>query len=318
MKNRRTFIRLLLALIAVRASAQQPERIRRIGVLGGNIAKTGFADQMSHYGWVEGRNLAIERRSYGGDTQRSAMLAAELARLDVEVIVTFGAVASSAARDTTRTIPIVCITGDPVLLGLVPNLSHPGGNITGVTNIAPELAGKRLEILRSLLPNIVRVAELVDPANEYIRRERSEYEKAFRALGMEPLFVELPAPSELRRAFAEISRRRAEALIIRADPVFNNNRDEIIGLAKGLALPTMAEGRPFVTAGALVSYAPDEQASWLRMAAQVDKILKGAKPANIPIEQPTTLKLVINVNTAKALGLKIPESLRVQDPEFIQ
>jgi putative ABC transport system substrate-binding protein len=267
---------------------------------------------------VEGRTLAIERRSYGGDTQRSAMLAAELARLDVEVIVTFGAVASSAARDTTRTIPIVCITGDPVLLGLVPNLSHPGGNITGVTNIAPELAGKRLEILRSLLPNIVRVAELVDPANEYIRRERSEYEKAFRALGMEPLFVELPAPSELRRAFAEISRRRAEALIIRADPVFNNNRDEIIGLAKGLALPTMAEGRPFVTAGALVSYAPDEQASWLRMAAQVDKILKGAKPANIPIEQPTTLKLVINVNTAKALGLKIPESLRVQDPEFIQ
>jgi putative ABC transport system substrate-binding protein len=277
-----------------------------------------LSDDLRKYGWIEGRNLIIQRRGAEGDTQRVPVLAAELVRLNVDVIVAFGAVASLAAKNATPTIPIVTTTGDPVVLGLVVNLSHPGGNITGVTTIAPELAGKRLEVLRTLLPKATRIAELVDPANQYISRTRSEYEKVFQAFRMQAIFVEVATPAELGSAFADISRQRAEALIVRADPMFLSNRERIMGLALQRALPTMTEGRRFVAAGGLVSYAPKEAAMLARTVALVDKILNGAKPADLPVEQPTEFELLVNLKTAKALGLTLPQSLLLRADEVIK
>ena len=301
------------------AIAQQDGKVRRIGVLtAGSINNSFFSDNLREYGWIEGRNLIIERRAADGKAEIVSVLAAELVRLNVEVIVAFGAVASLAARNATLTIPVVTTTGDPVLLGLVSNLSRPGGNITGLTTVAPELAGKRLELLRELYPKATRIAELVDPANQYIRRNRSDYEKVFRSLGMQSIFVEVAAPAELDRAFADILRQRAEVLIVRADPVFISNRDRIMGPALQHALPTMTKGRRFVAAGGLVSYAPIEAAMFGRTAAFVDKILKGANPADLPIEQPTKFELVINLKTAKALGLAVPQSLLLRADEVIQ
>ena len=305
------------------ATAQETAKVRRIGLLTAGTfptrpARLPLTDALREHGWIEGQNLIIEKRGADGNAQRVPELAAELVRLDVEVIASFGAVASLAARSATTTIPIVTLTGDPVVLGLVPNLSHPGGNITGVTTISPELAAKRLELLRTLLPRAARIAELVDPANEYIRRTRSDYEKDFRALGMQPIFVDVAAPAELDRSFAEVSRQRAEALIVRADPIFVANRDRIMLFASHSALPTVAEGRQFAEAGALASYAPSVTASLARLAALIDKILRGAKPGDLPIEQPTKLELVINLKTAKALGLSIPQSLLLRADEVIQ
>ena len=320
--DRRRFVRAVGGLLAMplAAMAQETGKVRRIGLLtaGTLPARLPLSDRLRELGWVEGRNIIIERRGAEGNAQRVPALATELVRLDAEVIVSFGAVASLAARDATTTIPIVTITGDPVVLGLVPNLSHPGGNIPGVTYISPELAAKRLELLRTLLPKATRIAELVDPANEYIRRTRGEYEKDFRALGMQPIFVDVPAPAELDRSFAEVSRQRAEALIVRADPIFVANREQIMRLALQRALPTVAEGRQFTEAGALASYAPSATASLARVAALVDRILKGAKPGDLPIEQPTKLELIINLKTARALGLTIPQPVLLRADEVIQ
>ena len=317
--DRRAFISLITAPLTASLAAQPAQAPRRIGMLtGGTFPTSGLAKEMARYGWVEGENLIIERRGAQGDAQRAKILAAELARLNVEVLVTFGAVASLAARDATRTIPIVARTGDPVLLGLVADLSHPGGNITGNTTVSRELSAKRLEALRALVPNVVRVAELVDPANEYVRRTRSEYEQAFRALGMQPIFVDVPEPTQLGRAFEDITSQRAQALVVRGDPVFESNREQIIRLAMQLALPTMTEGRFFVEAGALASYAPNFKAMNLRTAALVDRILRGAKPANLPIEQPAEFEFLVNLRTAKALGLDIPQSVLQRADDLIQ
>jgi ABC-type uncharacterized transport system substrate-binding protein len=317
--NRRTFICLVPAVLTTSTTAQQVQRPRRIAILGGGTVPASLlAEEMAKYGWVEGQNLVIERRGAEGNAQRAQALAAELVRLDVDVIVTFGAVASVAVRDATQTIPTVTRTGDPVILGLVANLSRPGGNITGTTTASRELSAKRLEALRTLVPNAVKVAELLDPANEYVRRTRSEYEQAFRALGMQPLFIEVPTPTELSRALEEASREQAQALIVRADPVFESNREQILQLANRLSLPTMTEGRPFVEAGALASYAPKWPALNLRTAALIDKILRGAKPADLPIEQPTEFEFIINLKTARALGISIPQSVLARADEVIQ
>jgi ABC-type uncharacterized transport system substrate-binding protein len=304
--DRHAFIGLLASAVAMPACEQQTQRPRRIGVLGGGtVPKSLLADEMANYGWIEGQNLVIDRRSAEGDAQRARALAADLARSNVDVIVTYGAVASLAVHDATRTIPIVSTTGDPVLLGLATTLAHPGGNVTGTATIAPELAAKRLEILRALLPDAVDVAELVDPANEYVRRTRSDYEQTFRALGLRPIFVDVPGPAAFEQAFDEIARRRAQALIVRGDPVFISNTQRIIGLATQLGLPTMTEDRRFVEAGALASYAFKLAAMRLHTAAYVDKIPRGARPADLAIEQPTDIELVINLKTATALGITI-------------
>jgi putative ABC transport system substrate-binding protein len=319
--DRRTFIGTFacgLLTTPLITNAQQAQT-RRIGVLSGGEASAPvplLSASLREYGWVEGQNLIIDARGAGGRAELAAGLAAELVQLKVEVIVTFGAVGAVAAKNSTTTIPIVATTGDPVRLGLVSSMSRPGGNITGVSMISPELAAKRLELLRELLPKAMRIGELVDPGNEYWKLVRKDYEDAFRMLGLQPIFVEVASPAILDQAFAELTRQRAEVLIIRGDPGFYAMRDRITSLALKHALPTMCEGRQLVTAGALVSYGPP--AMFARTASLVDKILKGAKPGDLPIEQPTKFELVINLKTAKALGITIPQSLLLRADEVIQ
>jgi putative tryptophan/tyrosine transport system substrate-binding protein len=320
--DRRKFIGTIAGglLAAPLAAIAHQAATRRIGVLTGGTASdpvAALSARLRDYGWVEGQNLIIEGRGADGKVELAPALAAELVQLKVDLIVTFGAVAALAAKNATTTVPIVTTTGDPLRLGLVSSMSRPGGNITGVTTIAPALAGKRLELLRELLPKATRIGELVDPANQYWHLVRTDYEQVFRSLRMQPIFVEATNPAELDRAFEDFTRQRAEALIVRGDPVFFSNRDQIIGLALKHALPTMAESRPLVTAGGFASYGPNVAAMFGRAAAFVDKILKGAKPGDLPIEQPTKFELVINLKTAKALGLTIQQSLLLRADELI-
>jgi putative ABC transport system substrate-binding protein len=304
------------------ARGQQTGKSRRLGILSaGTISRTNWApfhDALRALGWIEGQNLLIEVRSAEGKAETVSDLAAELVQLNVDAILANGAVASQAAKDATTTIPILTITGDPVRIGLVASMSRPGGNITGVSTIAPELAGKRLELLRELRPTATRVGELVDPANPYIRLIRKEDERAYRSLGMQPIFVDVADATQLERVIAEVARMKAHALIVRADPVFTSNRERIASLSLKHALPTIAEGKPFVLAGCLASYAPNYAVIGRSMAILVDKIFRGAKPADLPIEQPTQFELVINQKTAKALGITVPQALLLRADEVIQ
>lgn len=321
--DRRTFIGTFACglLATPLATNAQLAQMRRIGILSGGEASVPvplLSPGLRDYGWVEGQNLIIDARGTSGRAELAPALAAELVQLKVEVIVAIGAVGAVAAKNSTTTIPIVATTGDPVRLGLVSSMSRPGGNITGTSMIAPELAAKRLELLRELLPKATRIGELVDPGNQYWQLVRKDYEDAFRTLGLRPIFVELANPAALDQAFAELMRQRAEVLIVRGDPGFYAMRDRITSLALGHALPTMCEGRDLVTAGGFVSYGPSGSAMFARTAALVDKILKGAKPGDLPIEQPTKFEFVINLKTAKALGLTIPQSLLLRADEVIQ
>jgi putative ABC transport system substrate-binding protein len=321
--DRRTFVSAAAgSLIAppFAAMAQQAAKIRRIGVLlSGTITSPGaLTDALRNYGWTEGQNLTVERRAAANKVELVPVLAAELVNTNVDVIVTYGAVASLAAKNATTTIPIVSATGDPVRLGLVPSLSRPGGNITGVTTFSPELSAKRLQLLRELVPALKRVGTFVNPANEYARLMRDDDEQNFRSLGMQPIFVEVTSSADLERSFATLSQLRAQALVLGSDPLFVSNRDRIAGLALAQTLPMMAEGRPFAVAGALASYAPSETEIFRSQAEIVDKILRGSKPGDIPIEQPSKFDLIINMRTAKALGLAIPQSLLLRAGEVIQ
>jgi putative tryptophan/tyrosine transport system substrate-binding protein len=313
--NRRLFLRASAFAFAIPliARAQPTAKVRRIGMLTGGTVSTSepsaFYAALRELGWVEGENLIIERRGAAGKSEAVPTLAAELVRINPDVITAGGAVAAVAARNATTTIPIVAVTGDLVRLGLVSSMSHPGGNLTGISVIAPELAAKRLEILRELIPQATRVGEIVDRANQYWYRVREEYERAFQSLGLQPIFVEITASDAIPSAIAEIGSRKAEALIVRGDPMLNSNAEQIARLALQYELPTIAEGRSMPAAGQLLSYGPDDSAVSRRSASIVDRILRGAKPGDIPIEQPTKFELVINLKTAEALGLTIPPSI---------
>ena len=322
--ERRTFISALaagtFANVAGVIKAQQAN-VRRVGYLtAGTFPRTipaAWRDELRDRGWVEGQNLVIERRSGDGHSDRVPALAAELVQMNLDVIVSFGAVAGVAIKNATTTIPIVTTTGDPVRLGLVSNLSHPGGNITGVSNIAPELATKRLELIREFLPKVALVGELVDPANTYWQRVRLDYEQAFRAQRMSPLFVEVADPGEIEKAIAQIAGQRADALVVRGDPIFTSNREQIGRLALQYALPTMAEDQRFVEAGMLMSYGPNQPALERIIVSYIDRILRGAKAGDLPITQPTKFDFAINGRTARALGLTIPQSLLLRGAEVI-
>lgn len=314
MTDRRAFIGNVLGGLLVApllACTQQTGKVRRIGILtAGTVASDWplFAG-LRELGWIEGQNLVIERRGAGGKAELVAGFAEELVQLRLDVIVATGAVASLAAKNATTTIPLVTITGDPVLIGLVPSMSRPGGNITGTSTVSPELASKRLELLKELCPTASRVGELVDPANPYVRIIRNDNEQLYRTLGLDPLFVDVADATQLERAIAEVARLRADALIVRSEPLFSANRDQIASLALKHALPTMAEGKNFVEAGCLASYAANFSAMGHALAVFVDKILRGAIPGDLPIEQPTQYDFVINSKTAKALSLTISPSL---------
>ena len=324
MIDRRAFIIVASASLPVLAYdtfAQRATDARHIGILTAGSAAdvaTPLSERLGELGWVEGRNLIIERRGADGKAERVPALAEELVAMRVDVIVSAGAVASLAAKKATAAIPIVSGSGDPVRLGLVASLGHPGGNITGISMVSPELSGKRIELLRELFPRKVRIGELVDPANQYARLTRPDYERDFRAHGFEPIFVDVASSDDLERAVGEIARLGAEAFIVRGDPLFVANSERIGRLALRHALPTMGEYREFPSGGGLLSYGPSNRAAIRQAANLVDKILRGAKPMNLPIEQPTKFELVFNLKTAKALGLTIPQAILQRADEVIQ
>jgi putative tryptophan/tyrosine transport system substrate-binding protein len=317
---------LTLLVAPLAADAQPPTKVHRIGRLsvgGGPSAGHGpsmkaFQQGLRDLGYLEGQNIVIENRFAEGREERLPDLAAELVRLQVEVIVALG-VATSAVKQATSTIPIVTITRDPVEEGFVASLAHPGGNITGLSLLMTELDGKRLEFLKETVPNIARLAVLANPAAPRHEPVVQDLTVAGRALGVELQVLELRSPDEFESAFAAIHRAGAGALLVLADQyVFERHVSDITALALQNRLPAMYPWRMYVDAGGLISYGPSLAEMHRRAATYVDKILKGAKPSALPVEQPTTFELVINLKTAKALGLTMPQSLLLLADEVIQ
>ena len=325
--DRRTFIGAVAAgMIAapLAASAQTATTVRRIGVLAPDARPTP-TELLQEYaplralGWVEGQNLLVERRYANGRAELLRPFAEELVRLKVEIIVTWGTAATLAAKNATTTIPVIIGTaGDPVRAGLVASLARPGGNITGFSIVGPELDAKRLALLRELLPGLQRVGVLENSTNPYHRAVRKEFEQTCRSLGLQPIIIEVAAAGELEGAIAEMARRRAQALFLNRETLFFDHRVPLMSAALRYALPTLAADKEMLDAGALVSYAHTDAEQYQRNAAFVDRILRGAKPADLPIEQPTKFELVINLKTAKALGLTIPQSVLLRADEVIQ
>ena len=330
MIDRRTFLAgtgavLLAAPLA--ADAQQAEKIWRIGFHSLNVApnrhlQEAFREGLRDLGYVEGRNLVIEYRDAKGKSERLPALAAELVALKVDVIVTGGQAQALAAKQATRTLPIVFAqAADPVTSGLVTSLARPGGNITGLSNLSPELVGKCLEQLTQAVPGVSRVAVLWQPGVLGERTEKDQLkgaEVAARTLGVRLQVVEARGPENFDRAFSDMSRSRAGALTVLPGPMFSIERRRLVDLAAKHRLPAVYPWREFVDAGGLMAYGPNVADLFRRAATYVDKILKGAKPADLPVEQPTTFELIINLKTAKVLGLTIPPSLLARADEVIQ
>ena len=307
------------------ADPQQPAKVFRIGYLSGSSPATlkhhvaGFQDGLRELGWVEGRNLIIEYRWAEGSTARLPVLAAELVRLNVDLIVASSTPGAQAAKHATREIPIVfAMVSDPIASGLVASLAHPGGNVTGWSNILPEMSGKLLELLKEAMPGASRIAVLYDPANPGKALELKELQAAARVLGVTLHPLEVPSPKEIEAAFSAMTRRRPDALITFVDAVTLPHRQRIVELAAKSRLPAIYQVREFVEAGGLMSYGLSVERQMRRAAVYVDKILKGTKPADLPAEQPTKFELVINLKTAKALGLTIPPSVLIRADEVIQ
>jgi putative ABC transport system substrate-binding protein len=327
--DRRTFIGAVAAqMIAapLAESAKTPTTVRRIGILSPGAPPTP-AELQEEYariaslralGWVEGRNLLVERR-YAERDDLFRPLAEELVRLKVEIIVTDGTTAALAAKNATTTVPIVMYTsGDPVATGLVASLARPGGNITGFSLAGPEINAKKLALLRELVPGLQRVGVLENSTNPYYRAVRKGFEHTCRSVGIQPVFVEVAAAGEMESAIAEMARRGAQAVFVNRDSLFYENRVLLMSAAVKHALPTIAAFKNMLEGGALLSYSNTIAEQNQRHAAFIDRILRGAKPADLPIEQPTQFELGINLRTAKALGIKIPSSLLLQANEVIQ
>jgi ABC-type uncharacterized transport system substrate-binding protein len=301
------------------AEAQQAAKVARIGYLTtADVAtaprhlREAFLKGLRDLGYVEGRNLVIEYRSAEGKVERLPALAAELVALKVDVILAPSAPHVLAAKQVTRTIPIVFVnSGDPVASGLVTSLAQPGGNVTGLSTLNVDLIGKCLEQLPQAIPGVSRVAVLWNPGDSPERTEKDMLkgaEVAGRALGMRLQFVEVRGPTDFERPFAEMTGARAGALTVLQSTMFFIERRRLVDLAAKNRLPAVYTSRDFVDAGGLMSYGPDLADLFRRAATYVDKILKGAKPGDMPVERPTKFELVINLKTAKALGLTIPPS----------
>jgi ABC-type uncharacterized transport system substrate-binding protein len=304
--------------------AQQGGKLATIGLLGSGTAAAqsqwtaAFVQRMRELGWTEGPNLRIEYRWAEGHTERLAELADELVRLKVDVIVTHNTPPPVAAKQATSVIPIVFATaGDPVGTGLVASLARPGSNVTGLSSQSPDAAGKRLELLRELVPGLRRLAVLADVGNPFTEREKGEVQRAAPTLGLELAAVEIRRAEDIDSAFQGLQ-MHVQALYVPAVPLFFANRARINSLALAARLPTMHLVREYVEAGGLMSYGPNWPDMWRHAATLVDKILRGAKPADIPVQQPTKFDLVVNMTTAKALGLNIPDKLLALANEVIE
>jgi len=301
---------------ALAADAQQPTKIPRVAVLSDETPALAakffepFAQGLSDLGWIEGQNVTIERRYAEGDNRLLPYLATELVSLQPDVIVAVGTPAARAAKTATETIPIVFARiADPVGSGLVTALGRPGGNLTGLTSQSRELAAKRLELLIAAVASAKRVGVLWDPNFPPDRPQLTEIERAAPVLNLQLLLAEVRGPDDFETALRAMAEQRADALIVLPGEVFDANSQQIADLTAKARLPTMFQRRELVEAGGLMSYGPDYPDMYRRAAAYVDKILKGAKPADLPVEQPTKLELVINLKTAKALGLTMPYTL---------
>ena len=328
---RRTVEKLLVtfafAAVAVLASplpadAQQTSTTARLGYLRPFPRPEGeetFRQELKRLGYEEGRNIVVEYRSADGHFERLPELAAELVRLKVDVIVAERTQASLAAKKATTTIPIVMIgVGDPLGSGLVATLSHPGGNVTGTSSVFPALVAKQLELLRELLPGVSRVAVLWNPANPvYQQQMLTEAKSAAARLRIQLDPAEAPTPRDIDRAFAAIRKPKAEAVLVLSDPLFVSHAKRIADLAIEHHIPAVSGARAFAEAGVIATYGFDAANDFRRAAAYVDRILKGAKPADLPVEQSTKVELVVNAKTAKKLGLTIPKALAARADEII-
>jgi putative ABC transport system substrate-binding protein len=323
--RRRKFMTLLGGVATtwpLAAHAQQPGKLMTIGFLGADPSGWGpwaaaFAGRLRELGWIEGRTIAIEYRWSEGRPTRVAEIAVEFVRLNVDVIVTMGS-AVTTLKQATAVIPIVfAVATDPLGDGLVASLARPGGNVTGLSQQSTDLAGKRLGLLREAVPRIHRLAILVDIGYPGAVLEMGEVQAAARALGVDVAPLEIRRAEDIAPAFDAL-RPAADALYVVGDALVSANRTRIITLALGARLPTIFYSRDFVQAGALMSYGPNYPEMLRRAADLVDKILRGTKPGDIPVEQPTKFELVINLTTAKALGLTIPSSFLSLADELIE
>jgi len=326
--QRRDFLIAAGALLAapLAAEAQQAAKIARIGYLAGDLAAgphlhEAFRQGLRDLGYVEGRNVVIEYRDAEGKLARLPALAAELVALKVDVIMVGGTLAALAAKQATKTLPIVFASAvDPVTDGLVTSLARPSGNVTGLSALSPELVGKRLELLKQTVPGVSRVAVLWQPgglSERTVKDILKEAEVAARALGLRLQLVEARDPADFERAFSDMTKVRAGALIALGGTMFLIERRRLVDLATKNRLPAVYGLREYVDVGGLMSYGPNNVDLFRRAATYVDKILKGAKPADLPVEQPTKFDLVIKLKAAKDLGLAIPSSL-LQRAEVIQ
>lgn len=325
--RRRGFLTMLgAAAIAPRlAAAQQARKLPRIGFLGNSTptleAKLvgSFREGLRDLGYIENQNISIEYRWAEGKYERLPTLIAELIASKVDVIVTAGTPAALAVKKATASVPLVMVAvGDPVGTGLVASLAHPGGSATGLTSIAPELEGKRLELIKQAVPGVSRVAVLWNPANAYQIGDEKEVRAAAGVLGIPILSLALRTPEEFDAAFATILSERADAVMVLADRVFLHNRKRIIDFVTKNRLPTMNAYRELVEAGGLMSFGPNYAVMHRQAAAYVDKILKGTKPADLPVEQPARFEFVVNLKTAKALDIRFPQTILLRADEVIE
>jgi putative tryptophan/tyrosine transport system substrate-binding protein len=323
--RRREFITLISLAVAARpliARAQQPNRLPLIGFMGANASifspwTAAFVGRLRELGWIEGRTIAIEYRWSEGRPERNAEIAAEFVRLKVDVIVTLGS-AVPALKRVTSDIPIVfALSTDPVGGGLVASLARPGGNVTGLSNQAADVASKRFEFLREVVPHLRRLAIMLNVNFPQAVLEMTGVQAAARKLDLEVTPLEIRAAEDIAPAFEELN-AKADALYVVDDALVTANRTRILTLALGARLPAIFNNRSFVEVGGFMSYGPNFPDLFRRAADLVDKILRGAKPADIPVEQPTKFDLVFNLTTAKALGLTIPHNLLVLADEVVE
>ena len=324
--KRREFITLLCGAAAawpLAARAQQLAKLPTIGFLGASTSSNwshwtaAFVQRLRELGWIEGRTVAIEYRWAEGRSERFTAIAAEFVRLKVDVILSVGS-AAAVAKQATSTIPIVfALAADPVGSGLVASLARPGGNLTGLSILSSELAGKRIELLREVLPGLRRLAIIGNIGSVSSVLEIAEAQAAARKLGLDVDVLEIRSAEEIAPAFGSL-KSDVQALYVCPDPLVNANHARINTLALGARLPTMHAVRDFLGAGGFMSYGPSLVHSFRRAADYVDKILRGAKPGDLPVEQPTKFDLVFNLTTAKALGLEVPPMLLARADEVIE
>jgi putative tryptophan/tyrosine transport system substrate-binding protein len=325
--SRRTFIGILVAFLGLPSGAFAQARpvVRRIGILAtnGDPATSqqycGGGEGLQRLGWIVGRNLHVECRFANGRVEALSALAEELVRANVEVIVTQGSPETLAAIHATREVPIVFSVGDPVALGIVKSLARPGGNATGLSFAGPEVEAKELTVLKELLPTVRRIGVFEPAEHAYFQATREQFKRSCRSLDLEPIFVEVAAASGIDGAMAQFARERVQGVLLRGSSFVQHFGDEITSAALKYRLPTMAEQSELVREGrGLISYSASLQEIDGRRSSYVDRILRGARPQDLPIEQPTQFELVINLKTARVLGIAITQSLLLRADEVIQ